>query len=217
MDIKIIYRDNNLIVALKPAGMPVQPDKTGDMDMVSSLSSLCGLGVFPVHRLDRPVGGLIVFALSSRAAASLSNAEMKKTYRAVVCGDITPREGRLTDYLLKNARTNTSRTAGKSEKGAKLASLTYRTLETRPTEEGLLSLLEIRLETGRHHQIRVQLSSRGFPLWGDLKYNRSAGRYIPNAAPALFASGLSFVSPDGKTLEFTEMPDSGFPFDIFTN
>ncbi|HOA80370.1 MAG TPA: pseudouridine synthase [Defluviitaleaceae bacterium] len=168
MDINIIYEDAHLIVASKAPKIPSQPDKTGDKDMLSYLkdylkekypsarSPYIGL----VHRLDRPVGGLMVFAKTKLANAKLSeqiqNKQFKKEYLAVVCGKPIKPQGELVDYLLKNQKSNLSKVVPKGTRGAKEAILEYECIESIKIEdEGILSLLKIILKTGRHHQIRV--------------------------------------------------------------
>ena len=195
MKTKIIYEDKHILVVYKPAGIAVQAARSMEMDVVSELknylkSSYVGL----VHRLDQPVEGILVFAKTSPAAAALSkqNAEgtMEKEYLAGVlaAGEIQTK-ATLTDYLLKDAKTNASKVVEASVKNAKKAVLSYEvqkmiSLDTikgglqSSTETGILpkpktdkiALLKIRLETGRHHQIRVQLANANLPLLGDLKY-----------------------------------------------
>lgn len=216
----ILYEDAQLLVCEKPAGLPVQSARIGTQDLVSILKNYrmkrekdAYIGL--VHRLDQPVEGVMVFAKTRAAAARLSaqaaDGRMCKKYIAIVCGRPTGTEGHLVDYLLKDGRTNTSAVVPKGTKGAKRSELAYRVLDER---EGL-SLLEITLLTGRHHQIRVQLSHAGLPLAGDRKYNSGPGaERFPNVA--LAAHQLSFLHPaTGKRMEyFCERPAWLSVFDI---
>ena len=181
MNIRVLYEDNHLLVVEKPANVPVQADASGDEDLLTACKGYIKekyrkpgevyLGL--VHRLDRPVGGVMVFARTSKAAARLTEQfsahRAQKRYAAVVEGS-APAQARLADYLLKNESTNTTSVVKEGTPGAKLARLSYRTLAR---AEGL-SLLDVDLQTGRPHQIRVQLSHAGFPIRGDQRYNPDA-------------------------------------------
>lgn len=199
MEIDILYEDGQLLVCRKPAGVPVQSGKVGQKDMVSILRNYRNgkegdtyIGL--VHRLDQPVQGVMVFAKTKMAAAGLSrqitDGRMKKQYLAVTCGKPMKKQGALVDYLLKDGRTNTSSIVPEGTKGAKRAELRYRIIAETPG----YALAEIDLLTGRHHQIRVQMTGAGMPLAGDRKYNLSdAGqteKYV-----ALAAHRLSFEHP----------------------
>ena len=236
MKTKIIYEDKHILVVYKPAGIAVQAARSMEMDVVSELknylkSSYVGL----VHRLDQPVEGILVFAKTSPAAAALSkqNAEgtMEKEYLAGVlaAGEIQTK-ATLTDYLLKDAKTNASKVVEASVKNAKKAVLSYEvqkmiSLDTikgglqSSTETGILpkpktdkiALLKIRLETGRHHQIRVQLANANLPLLGDLKYGTEQSGKLSSLLGlkdvALCARRLSFKHPKtGKIMEFCVSP-----------
>ena len=177
--INIIYEDNHLLVVEKPVNIPVQEDSSKDIDMITILKNYrkqnenkpneAYIGL--IHRLDRPVGGIMVFAKTSKAASRLSNQirekTFHKTYLAVVEGHL-PKEDILEDYLIKNNKTNIS-TITTKEKG-KYSCLEYKVIK----EKTNLSLIKINLITGRPHQIRVQFSSRNHPLLGDSKYNQSS-------------------------------------------
>ena len=180
---EILYEDDQILVCHKPAGVPVQTKKIGTQDMESILKNYLFIhsshhaGHKPpylavIHRLDQPVSGILVFARTPAAAKNLNqqlqNDQFEKYYQAVVCG-VLPDSGTLTDYLVKDGRTNTSRTCSKNTPGAKKAVLSYEILET--SEVTGLSVVQIHLGTGRHHQIRVQMAGAGAPLWGDNKYN----------------------------------------------
>ena len=175
-----------------------------------------GEGLLCVHRLDRPAGGLIVCAKDSAAAAELSAAfsgrKTKKEYLAVVCG-IPAKEGRMEDLLFHDRRTNKTYIAKSVRKGVKKASLSYETLCTAENEGKAFSLVRIRLETGRTHQIRVQFASRHLPLAGDGRY----GSTLRNCPLALWSHFLSFPSPGtGETVSFRLVPDvSVFPWSLF--
>ena len=213
--LKIIYEDNHIIVVEKPVNVPSQSDKTGDKDLLTMIKEYLKekyhkpgeayLGL--VHRLDRPVGGVMVYAKTSKAAARLSEQirqkQFSKKYLVIVDGKMEQRQGILEDYLWKNERTNTSKVVKEGTKNAKYAKLKYEVLKYVP--ETNLSVLKITLETGRHHQIRVQLSHAGHSIYGDQKYgSRGKGKQI-----ALWAYELSFIHPITKEkLNFTDMPET---------
>ena len=202
MDIRVLYEDNHLLVVEKPANVPVQADASGDEDLLTACKGYIKekyakpgevyLGL--VHRLDRPVGGVMVFARTSKAAARLTEQfsahRARKRYAAIVEGS-APAEGRLTDFLLKDERTNTTSVVKEGTPGAKQARLSFRTL----ARANGLSLLDVDLQTGRPHQIRVQLSHRGLPIKGDQRYNPDArvGEQI-----RLWAYALTIVHPTLK-------------------
>lgn len=216
--INILYEDNHLLVVEKPINMPVCEDESMDIDLLNVLKSYLKekyqkpgnvyLGL--VHRLDRPVGGVMVFAKTSKAASRLSKQVMEhkleKTYLAVVCGK-TLKSGECFDYLVKDKKQNHSYVTDK--KHGKEAKLTYWRLDY----HNRFSLIEIYLETGRSHQIRVQFSSRGFPLVGDAKYNPN---YDGKTNIALFAKKLSFYHPITKEkLSFELELPKRYPFNLF--
>jgi len=216
----VLYEDNHVIVVVKPQHIPVQADESGDMDLQSEIKQYIGdkynkpgnvfLGI--VHRLDRPVGGVMVFARTSKSASRLSDEirrkAMKKTYLAVVEGK-TPNSGTLIHWLVKDERTNMVSAHNKEVPGSKKAILHFRSAGYK---EGL-SLVEIDLETGRPHQIRVQFLASGHPLWGDQRYNNNAtvGQNI-----ALFAHKLEFTHPTTKEpMHFEENPPKQDPWTSF--
>lgn len=209
----IIYEDSEILLVVKPAGVATESRRIGEKDMVSMLKNYrIGQGedtyIGMIHRLDQPVGGLLLFAKTKEAAASLSRQIQEKTvekyYQAILCGEIEE-AGELTDYLLKDGKTNLSRVVNKNTPGAKKALLKFKNIKS----VGKNSLVEIKLETGRHHQIRVQMAHHGFPLLGDRKYNpEAAGNSFRKLA--LFAWKLKFRHPGtGKWMEFTKEPDFG--------
>lgn len=187
--LNVIYEDNHIIVVEKPVNIPSQGDKTGDIDMLTIIKDYLKekynkpgnvyLGL--IHRLDRPVGGVMVFAKTSKAAARLSEQvrekQFQKTYLVICNGKMEAEKGVLEDYLRKNEKTNMSKVVGEGTKNSKYAKLEYEVLKY--DEELNLSVLKILLHTGRHHQIRVQLSSRGHSIYGDQKYGgRGHGKQI---------------------------------------
>lgn len=212
-DLNIIYEDNHIIVVEKPVNIPSQGDKTGDIDMLTLIKQYIKekynkpgdvyLGL--VHRLDRPVGGVMVFAKTSKAASRLSEQvrvkDFKKKYLVVVNGKMEKQKGILEDYLLKNEKANMSRVVKEGTKNSKLASLEYEVLIY--NSEIDLSVLKINLHTGRHHQIRVQLSSRNHSIYGDQKYGgRGHGKQI-----ALWAYELTLLHPITKeSMTFKVLP-----------
>lgn len=213
-NLKIIFEDNHIIVVEKIPNIPSQADKTGDIDMITLVKQYIKekynkpgnvyLGL--VHRLDRPVGGIMVFAKTSKAAGRLSDEirekVFKKKYLAVVDGKIEKRSGSLEDYLYKDERNNMSKVVNKDKKNAKLAKLDYEVIIY--DEAKKLSLLKINLHTGRHHQIRVQLSNFGHSIFGDQKYGtRGKGKQI-----ALWAYELTIIHPITKEeMTFTDLPE----------
>lgn len=213
--INIVYEDNHLLIVEKPINIPVQADSSKDKDLLTLLKEYIKekynkpgnvyLGL--VHRLDRPVGGLMVFAKTSKAASRLSkqvqDKTVKKTYMAVVEGK-PEKEGVLKDKLEKDSKTNIT----KVSPNGKEAILNYKLINTKDN----LSLVEINLITGRPHQIRVQFSSRNYPLYGDQKYNKNPKK----DQIALFAKKLEFIHPTTKEKLTFELPlPNRYPFNIF--
>lgn len=212
--LNILYEDNHIIVVEKTPNIPSQGDKTGDIDMLTIIKQYIKerdnkpgniyLGL--IHRLDRPVGGVMVFAKTSKAAARLSeqvrNKDLKKEYLVVADGKFEKEKGHLEDYLLKNERNNLSRVVKEGTKNSKLAILDYEVIKY--NKEIDLSVVKINLHTGRHHQIRVQLSNINHSIYGDQKYGtRGHGKQI-----ALWAYKLSFNHPITKeNLTFKCLPE----------
>jgi len=219
MEIKVLYEDENLIAVEKQSGVPSQPDKTGDMDLLSTTENYCNCTCHIINRLDRPVGGIVLFAKNSSTANELTNLMnnkgIEKYYKAVVLGKCEDK-GRFEDYLLKNSKLNISQISDKSNKNAKFAVLEYeKLLETENHEFGTLSLIKIKLLTGRHHQIRVQFSSRNLPLWGDTKYNPLFAGRRGFFNTALWSYSLKFRFKN-KEYDIISEPSIEI-FDIFKN
>ncbi len=213
MELKVIYEDNHIIVVEKIPNIPTQEDKTGDTSMMTLVKKYIKekynkpanvyLGL--VHRLDRPVGGVMVFAKTSKAASRLSkqvrDKVFKKEYLAVVDGSFGKNSGTLENYLYKDRKSNTSYVVSKDKKEAKFAKLDYEVLKY--DKENNLSLLKIDLHTGRHHQIRVQLANIGHSIYGDQRY----GTRGKNKQIALWAYKLIIEHPTKKEkMEFKDMP-----------
>lgn len=207
--LKVLYEDNHIIVVLKPQNILSQSDNTKDLDMLTIVKQYIkekynkpgNVYIGLVHRLDRPTGGIMIFARTSKAASRLSkdikNNKMHKFYLAVI-PNFKDNKGEYIDYLLKNDNGNTIVTT--KDKG-KYSNLKYELIK----EKNELSLVEIELITGRHHQIRVQFSSRGYPLYGDQRYGKEDKKQL-----ALFCYKLEFIHPVKKEkMVFVEYPNYG--------
>ena len=219
----ILYEDKDILVCHKPAGVAVQSARFGMADMESSLKNHLALktpGKMPylgiIHRLDQPVEGVLVFAKTPKAAAELNRQITSKTvtkeYLAVTAQLPEEKQGHLEDYLKKDNRTNSSSVVTPKTPGAKKASLDYsiqEEIKDERTATGKRILVKIILDTGRHHQIRVQLSHEGIPLLGDRKYNPSGEK---GTSLGLCSSCLEFKHPrTGKMMKFeTEPQGSAF-------
>ncbi|PIC64528.1 RNA pseudouridine synthase [Sporosarcina sp. P13] len=224
MNISILYEDNHLLVVEKPVNIPVQEDESGDMDLLSALKEDIKrrynkpgnvyLGL--VHRLDRPVGGVMVFAKTSKAASRLSDqlrrGKIDRKYLAILRGVPKKRQDTLRHYLYKDRKKNYVFSVKKNHPEAKAASLEYLLLGTATDT----SLLSVRLHTGRSHQIRVQLASEGFPLYGDQKYGRQVNR--PGEQIALWAHTLEFEHPTTKEIvRFVSEPPRLYPWELWND
>lgn len=204
MQEQIVFEDNHLLVINKKAGQLVQGDKTGDLSLLDLIKNFIKVrdqkpgNVFLglVHRIDRPTSGLVIYAKTSKALSRLTqmvkNREIKKTYWAVVPKAEIPKNQRLINYLQKNEKNNKATVFPKATDGAKEAILNYEIIKVLDN----FQLLEVDLETGRHHQIRAQLSKIGVPIKGDLKYG--SARSNPDGGIHLHARQLEFIHPVTK-------------------
>lgn len=208
---EILYADAAVAVVVKPAGVLSQGDAEDAMPVL--LQKQLGGAIFPVHRLDQPTGGVMVYARTQDAAAKLS-AQMQseafgKEYLAVLDGTPEPAEGELHDLLFFDRQKGKSYAVRRKRAGVKDARLAYRVLAQ---AEGL-TLVRVRLFTGRTHQIRVQFSSRSWPLTGDGKYGSRNNR----CTPALWSAELHFAHPvTGETLTFRSQPPEAYPWTLFS-
>lgn len=218
-EIPIFYEDNHLLVVEKPANLPVQADSSGDDDLLNILKRYIGekynkpgavyLGL--VHRLDRPVGGVMVFAKTSKAASRLSETfrthEQDRRYLAVVEG-ILAKETELEDHLIKDSKSGMVKVVQTGTLGAKSARLITSPLAAKEN----LTLTEVRLFTGRSHQIRVQHAHINHPLWGDIRY----GHGKPGRQIALWAYSITLTHPTLKTeLRFVSKPKTSKAWKMF--
>lgn len=221
--VPIIFEDNHLLVVMKPPNILSQRDQTGDADMLSLLKEDIKvrynkpgnvyLGL--IHRLDRPVGGVMVFAKTSKAASRLSEQirkrEFKKTYMAVIHGRPTKEKDTLNHYLIKDYKTNMVTAVGKEIKGAKKAVAEYKIIDT---VKGY-SLVKINLNTGRPHQVRVQFATIGHPLYGDQRYGSDANNVGQQIA--LWSHQIICEHPTlKKRMTFTGLPEVQQPWSRFT-
>lgn len=222
MELRILYEDNHLIAVEKPVNIPVQQDDSKDKDLLTMVREYIKvkyekpgnvyLGL--VHRLDRPVGGVIVLAKTSKAASRMANLlrkrEIARTYITVVRGKVVTKEGRLIHYLKKDRRQNIVQSVSKKVSGAKKAILDYKTID----KYNDLSLLQVKLETGRSHQIRVQMKELGYPIYGDQKYGafvNKVGQQI-----ALWSTRISFEHPvQKKEIMIDSQPPKQYPWNQF--
>lgn len=202
-DLIILHEDNHIIVVLKPQNIPTCEDSSGDKDLLNMIKDYIKvtynkpgnvyLGL--VHRLDRPTGGVMVFAKSSKAAARLSeqikDGDFEKRYFAVLCGTPKEEKATLTHYMKKNAVNNMVYVCPPTVDGAKFAELEYQVLDSKDD----ISLVDVRLHTGRSHQIRVQMNAIGCPVYGDMRYG---GEKAKKGYLALWSYYLSFTHPVSK-------------------
>ena len=218
----IIYEDNHVIVVVKEQNMPSCADESKDIDMLTRIKEYIkvrdnkpgNVYIGLVHRLDRPTGGVMVFAKSSKAASRLSeqmkNGDFEKRYYSVNVGVPKEEKGVLRNYLKKNSVNNMVYACTPTEQGAKYAELDYKTLQT----VGELSLNDVRLHTGRSHQIRVQMSNINCPVYGDMRYG---GEKAKKGYLALWAYYLAFSHPVSKErLVFRVQPPKDIvPWTVF--
>ena len=223
MDLHIIFEDQDIIVCYKPSGIPTQTAKVGAVDMVSLLKNYLYKTqkerrepyVAVIHRLDQPVEGILVFAKNPAAAKKLNKGLAEsgfgKYYQAVLSRIPEYETGMLEDYLIKDGRTNTSRVGKPGEKDAKKAVLFYEVL----AKSGEQCLVEVKLDTGRHHQIRVQMAHMGCPICGDTKYNPEESGHTVWKQIALCAYKLSVIHPKTNRKMMFEIAPKGEVFQRF--
>ncbi|MBO4862893.1 MAG: RluA family pseudouridine synthase [Eubacterium sp.] len=236
----IVFEDEYIIACVKPYGVPSQPDKTYGADMVTlvkeylydkasadvkdSDEEIEEPYVAVINRLDRPVGGIILFAKDENTAAKLSDmvqdGEIQKYYQVVVSGFLNEPEGEYIDYLLHDKKQNVAKVVSKDTKGAKKAVLRYEVLDELDTDEGPVSYVLVELVTGRHHQIRCQMASHGTPVWGDTKYNPAFSKNGKNHSKnkgqeiGLYSTRMEFTHPVTGEEVFLHREPEGKAFDI---
>ncbi len=227
MKINILFQDDSIIVVEKPPKIPCQSDKTQDEDLMDILTKQLMedgekepyLGL--VHRLDRPVGGVLVLAKTKESnrvlSKQISEQGFTKEYLTVVCGKPIASHNELKDYIKKLVTINMSKVVPKGTKNAKEAILQYSLIDTVNTHEyGDISLLKVNLKTGRHHQIRVQLSNAGLPIWGDNKYNKIFVKKKEWTQISLWAHKVVFRHPVTNALiSFSSLPYDEYPWNLF--
>ena len=225
-NINVVYEDNHILVVIKPQNVPTQSDASGDLDMLNIVKNYVkekynkpgNVYVGLVHRLDRPTGGLMVFAKTSKAASRLSeqikSEDFSKKYLAVCVGNIKNKQNKLVNYLVKDEKLNIVSVCSQNEAGAKRAELNYKVIETKKDSKNTLNLVEVELLTGRSHQIRVQMAHIGNSLFGDVKYK---GDIVKGYNLALWAYSLKFTHPTTKQqLSFVCLPpENDTPWKFF--
>lgn len=219
--IDILYKNKDFLVCVKPQGIPSQSDLSGGEDMTSLLSNQLkesgeSSDIFVVHRLDRATGGLILYARSKSSVAELSRLVSEKDgfekhYVAVISGSPENESGNMTDYLFKDSSQKKAFVVKGERKGSKIASLDYKVEKTVIKDEKIFSLVNIKLNTGRFHQIRAQFSSRGMSIYGDGKYgSREKAPHF-----ALWANKITFTYKR-KNYKFEKNPDfNEIPWNLF--
>lgn len=219
--IEILHKDKDFLVCVKPQGVSSQSDLSGEMDMTALLKNYLeeaneNSDIFVVHRLDRATGGIVLYARNKVAAAVFSSLVaqkdgFEKQYLTVVSGMPESESGSMSDFLFKDSAQKKSFVVKSERKGAKVASLDYETVKTLKQGEKVFSLLQIKLNTGRFHQIRSQLASRGMPVYGDGKYgSREKAPHF-----ALWANKIIFTYK-GKKYQFEKDPDfDTMPWNLF--
>jgi 23S rRNA pseudouridine1911/1915/1917 synthase len=218
----VLYEDNHLIVVLKPQNMVSCPDESKDDNLLDVIKNYVkeaynkpgNVYIGLVHRLDRPTGGVMVYAKTSKAAArlcdGLQHGDFEKKYLTVLCGNFDTERGTVTNYLKKNSVNNMVYICTESEEGAKIASLDYKVLQ----QKDRFTLAEVKLHTGRSHQIRVQMAGLSHPVFGDMRYG---GPTAQKGKLALWAYSLSFTHPVLKErMRFVALPpEDGVPWKNF--
>lgn len=218
----IIHKEKNFVICTKAPGVSSQASSDGKKTMIDLIATDLGISpadVHPVHRLDNPVGGTMVYAITKEGAGKLgklaSENRMQKHYLAVICGNPPDKEGIFKDLLFKDSSKNKSYVVKRMRKGVKEASLEYQTLATAEYEGNTYSLVKILLHTGRTHQIRVQFASRKMPLVGDRRY----GSGKDGMPLGLWSFSLDFANPfdDNKEVHYETLPDkNNLPWSIFS-
>ena len=222
-ELKVIYEDNHVIVVIKPQNIPTQEDESKDKDLLTMVKEYIkvkenkpgNVYVGMVHRLDRPTGGVMVFAKTSKSASRLTQeiqeGVLSKNYLAVVNGKPREKRGKLVNFLQKNARTNTVMVVPELTTGAKRAELNYEVIE----EKEKVSLVKVELITGRSHQIRVQMKHIGCPIYGDVRYG--GDKLAKGHNLALWSYELKFVHPTTKeNMTFKVYPPEDLtPWNVF--
>lgn len=206
---EILYEDSSVIVCIKPQGVLSQADKNGGESMITKLETYTGGEIFPVHRLDKETGGVMVYAKTKSAAAVLSRDisehRFNKEYLALVHGVPERKSDTLCDLLFHDRAKNKSYVVKRERKGVKKAELEYELLYTKEKDGEKYSLLRVKLHTGRTHQIRVQFAHRKMPLAGDKKYGAQDGF----SSLGLWAYKLDFINSEThKNTEFTALPQN---------
>jgi len=224
MELNVLFEDNHLLAVEKPRNLLIQEDATGDPDLLNIAKEFlvekynkpgnAFLGL--VHRLDRPVGGVILFAKTSKAASRLSNEirlnQFDREYYAVIRGTPDKKQDTLTDYLLKNRKTNISSVVSPDTKDAKKSILNYEVVGI--DEANDLSLVYVTLETGRSHQIRLQLSHMGYPIYGDQKYGQKVNQ--PGEQIALWAYKIAVKHTTKDEIVTVSLePPAEYPWTLF--
>ena len=209
---ELLHQDRDMVLAVKPFGVLSE----GEGGMPSLLAAELGGEIFPVHRLDRETGGCMVFARTKAAAGKLSaivsERSMEKEYLAVVQGKMEEESAVLKDLLFRDVAKNKSYVVERQRKGVREAELSYRVLETKETDEGIFSLIRVKLHTGRTHQIRVQFSHRKHPIVGDQRY----GSRIKSPHMALWSYRLACSHPFCKgEVSVSALPPAEFPWTLF--
>lgn len=217
----IIFEDNSIVIVNKPFGMLSCKDKKGiDKDLYTIIKeNTNSKDLAIINRLDRGVGGIVIFSKNNNSTTILTeymkNHSFKKGYLAIVCG-IAKDEDNLVNFIMKNQRQNISKIVNKNSSGAKEARLSYKKLEQIEIDNNIYSLLDISLETGRHHQIRVQMANVNLPLYNDIKYNKNVKRKIGNGNIGLFCYKMGLNHPiTNEYLEFVILPKNEEMFKNF--
>lgn len=208
-EITILHREKGFVVCIKPSGVLSENSDRATDGMVDLLSEALSTQVFPIHRLDREASGVMLYALNKTAAAKfsalVSDGGLEKKYKIVVHGVPSENEGIMEDLLFKDSKKNKSFVVKRERKGVKRAKLEYRLCETKSIDGEDFSLIDVKLHTGRTHQIRVQFSSRGMPVCGDTRYGSPRRDEM-----CLFSSSLCFTNPfNGEKCEFSAEPCVG--------